>query len=239
MERSANAMLASLRNFFGKYVVKNFGLKMVALAVAVLMWWVVGRDPIIEIPMTVPLEFHHAPDNLDMNSDGPLQAQITMRGPERFLRQIDPSEVHAVIDLQGAVPGERTFELTPKQIHVPRNAEVRQVAPQTFHISFDRSATRLVEVQPRIIGSLLSGYGITEVKADPSQITIVGPEKRVEAIENAVTDPVDATGVVGKATFTTHAYVSDPLVRVQKPGAIHVTVTTGKPSKPSKGARQP
>jgi hypothetical protein len=60
---------------------------------------------------------------------------------------------------------------------------------------------------------------------------IVGPEKRVDAIENALTDPVDATGVVGKATFTTHAYVNDPLVRVQKPGPIHVTVTTGKPSK--------
>ena len=69
------------------------------------------------------------------------------------------------------------------------------------------------------------------VTADPSQVTIVGPEKRVDAIENAVTDPVDATGVVGRATFTTHAYVPDPLVRVQKPGAIHVTVTTGKSSR--------
>jgi YbbR domain-containing protein len=230
MERSNNAMLASLRNFFGKYVVKNFGLKMVALAVAVLLWWVVGRDPIIEIPMTVPLEFYHAPENLEMNSDDPLQAQITMRGPERFLRQIRPSEVHAVIDLQGAVPGERTFDLTPKQIRVPRNTEVMQVAPAQFHISFDRSATRVVEVQPRIIGALLSGYSVTEVKADPAQITIVGPAKRVDAVENAVTDPVDATGVVGKATFTTRAYVNDPLVRVQTPGPIHVTVTTGKSS---------
>ena len=38
----------------------------------------------------------------------------------------------------------------------------------------------------------------------------------MNAVENAVTDPVDATGVVGKATFTTDAYVTDPLVRVQK-----------------------
>ena len=67
-----------------------------------------------------------------------------------------------MIDLQGAVPGERTFDLTPKQIHVPRNAEVVQVTPAQFHINFDHSATRSVEVQPRIIGSLLSGYGITE-----------------------------------------------------------------------------
>ena len=236
MERSDKAVRQSLGKFFRKYVLKNLPLKIVSLAVAVFMWWVVGRDPTIEIPMTVPLEFHHAPVNLEMNSDSPLQAQKTLRGPERLLRQINASEVHAVIDLQGAVPGERTFDLTANHIHVPRNVEVMQVTPAQFHISFDHSATRSVHVQPRIIGSLLSGYGITDVKADPSQIMIVGPEKRVGAVDNALTDPVDATGVVGKATFTTHAYIADPLVRVQKPGAIHVTVTTGKPAK---GAQQP
>jgi YbbR domain-containing protein len=229
-------MRESLSKFFRRYVLKNLALKMVSLGIAVLLWWVIGRDPTIEIPMTVPLEFHHAPDNLEMNSDYPLQAQITMRGPERLLRQISASEVHAVIDLQGAVPGERTFDLTARHIHVPRNVEVMQVAPAQFHITFDHSATRSVDVEPRIIGSLLSGYSVTDVKADPAQIMIVGPQKRVDAVENALTDPVDATGVVGKATFTIHAYVADPLVRVQKPGAIHVTVTTGKSSK---GAHQP
>jgi YbbR domain-containing protein len=103
-----------------------------------------------------------------------------------------------------------------------------QVVPSQFHISFDRSATRSVQVQPRVIGTLLSGYGITEVTTDPPAITIVGPERRVQAIQSAITDPVDATGVVGKATFTTHAYVPDPLVRVQTPGPIHVTVDTAK-----------
>ncbi len=85
-------------------------------------------------------------------------------------------------------------------------------------------------VQPRVIGTLLSGYGITDVTTDPATITIVGPERRVQAIQTAMTDPVDATGVVGKATFTTHAYVADPLVRVQTPGPIHVTVNTEKTS---------
>ncbi len=229
-------MLNSLRSFFRKYVFKNLPLKLVSLAVAVLLWWVVGRDPIIEIPMTVPLEFHHAPDNLDMNSDYPLQAQITLRGPERLLRQINPSEVHAVIDLEGAVPGDRTFDLTPRQIRVPRNVDVMQVAPAQFHISFDHTATRSVDVEPRIIGTLLSGYSIADVESDPSQVMITGPAKRVDAVENALTDPVDATGVVGRATFTTHAYVTDPLVRVQKPRPIHVTVTTGKSTK---GERRP
>ena len=60
-------------------------------------------------------------------------------------------------------------------------------------------------------------YHIASVTADPSTINIVGPEHRVDDAGAAITDPVDATGVVGTATFTTHAYVTDPLVRVQRP----------------------
>lgn len=90
-------------------------------------------------------------------------------------------------------------------------------------------------MQPRVIGTLLSGYGITTVTSSPSTITIVGPQRRVQAIQTAMTDPVDATGVVGEATFTTHAYVSDPLVRVRLPQPISVTVSTGEVS--SKASR--
>jgi len=103
-----------------------------------------------------------------------------------------------------------------------------QIVPSQFHISFDRSVSRTVPVQPRVIGTLLSGYGISGVTVSPKTITIVGPERRVDAVQAAVTDPVDATGVVGTGSFTTHAFVSDPLVRVQTPQPIHVTVNTQK-----------
>jgi YbbR domain-containing protein len=224
-------MLKSLLNFFRKYVLKNLPFKLVSLAIAILLWWAVGRDSAIEIPMTVPLEFQHAPSNLLINSDYPFQAQITLRGPEHLMQEVRPSQVHAILDLEGAGPGEQTYDLSASQVQVPHNVKVVQVVPAQFHISFDHSATRTVEVQPRLIGTLLSGYEIRNMQAVPSRVTIVGPEKRVNTIVSAMTDPVDATGVVGSATFTTHAYVADPLVRVQPPGPIHVTVTTEKSSR--------
>jgi hypothetical protein len=57
---------------------------------------------------------------------------------------------------------------------------------------------------------------------------VVGPEKRVNQIDAALTDPVDATGVVGRANFTTNVYVPDPLVHLAHPGPIHVAVVTEK-----------
>jgi len=224
-------MFKSFFQFFRKYVLKNLPFKLVSLAIAIMLWWAVGRDSAIEIPMTVPLEFLHAPSNLEITSDYPFQAQVTLRGPEHLLQEIRPSQVHALLDLEGAVPGERTFDLSVSQVKAPHNVKVLQVVPAQFHINFDRSASRTVDVQPRVIGTLLSGYEMKDPVATPPKVTIVGPERRVSTIVSAMTDPVDATGVVGNATFATHAYVADPLVRVQTPGPIYVTVKTEKSSK--------
>ena len=97
-----------------------------------------------------------------------------------------------------------------------------------MRLTFDNSLTKQVDVKPRVIGTVASGYRIDQVTANPTMITIVGPAKHVQGVEAAVTDPVDATGVVGNATFITHAYVADPLVRLPDPNPIHVTVTTQK-----------
>ena len=164
-----------------------------------------------------------------------FRLQVTLRGPEHLMQEVRPSQVHAILDLEGAEPGERTYDLGASQVQVPHNVKVVQVVPAQFRISFDSSATRTVPVQPRVIGTLLGGYEMRKPVAQPSMVTIVGPERRVNTIESVITDPVDATGVVGSATFTTHAYVADPLVRVQTPGPIHVTVTT---ERISRGRRQ-
>jgi YbbR domain-containing protein len=225
-------MPQSLLNFLRKYVLKNLPFKLVSLAIAIMLWWAVGRDSTIETPMTVPLEFLHAPSDLEITSDYPFQVQVTLRGPTHLLQEVRPSQVHALLDLESAGPGERSFDLSSSQVQVPHNVKVVQVMPAQFRINFDRRASRTVEVQPRVIGALLSGYEMKEPVAVPPKVTIVGPERRVDAVVTAMTDPVDATGVVGSATFTTHAYVADPLVRVQTLGPIYVTVTTEKSSRP-------
>jgi YbbR domain-containing protein len=86
-------------------------------------------------------------------------------------------------------------------------------------------------VKPRVIGNFATGYRIEKVTPMPQLVTIVGPATHVNGVESAITDPVDASGVVGTATFSTHAYVSDPLVRLTDPAPIRVTVTTEKSRK--------
>jgi YbbR domain-containing protein len=217
--------------FLRQYVFHNFALKVLSLGVAVLLWMALTRDPVAEVALNVPVELHNAPEQLEINSETIPQVQVRVRGSVRTLRDISPSEVHAVIDLANVQPGERTYDLSPARIHVPDGVQVVQAVPAQIRISFDRRESRLVEVKPRVIGTFATGYRIEKVTALPQSVTIVGPATHVEGVETAITDPVDASGVVGTATFVSHAYVSDPLVRLANPSPIRVTVTTEKSKK--------
>jgi YbbR domain-containing protein len=144
------------------------------------------------------------------------------------VRHLQPSDVYAEIELSGLRPGERTFDLTAQQIHLPSELEVVQVVPNQLHLDFDARLIRQVPVQPRIVGTFLSGYVIERVVVDPPSITISGPKKHVEAVESAITDPVDVSGDINRATFARHAYVSDALIQVASPDPVRVTVIMQK-----------
>ena len=96
----------------------------------------------------------------------------------------------------------------------PRDVSIVRVVPSQLHLSFDTRLTREVEVHPRVTGKFASGEQIVQVDADPPAYTITGPRHHVEKIDAAITDPIDATGTLGSAVFTTNVYVTDPLVQV-------------------------
>jgi YbbR-like protein len=213
------------RSVLQRIFVHNFWLKLASLLLAIWLWSQVARDPIAEVEMRVPIEFQNLPDSLEIDSANSTEVQIRVRGPERVIHRLQAADVHAEINLATVQPGERTFDLSSSQIHVPQDLEVVQIIPAQFHLSFDDRATRKIEVRPRVTGSFASGMRVTQVIADPPNVMITGPRRRVEAVEAAITDPVDATGVMTRATFVTHAYVTDPLIQVAHPTSIRVTVT--------------
>ena len=203
-------------------------LKLASFVIAVLMWFGVTHEPIAEISMRVPIEFSHPPSDLDYTSDVVPQAQLRLRGPVRLLRDLPQENVHVVVDLRNAAPGERTYDLSASQIQVPHDIEVMQINPARLRLLFDEPETRQVVVKPRIVGAVPPGYQIESVVASPAMLTVSGPARHVNTIESAPTDAVDITGVTGQASFDTRAYPPDPMVHLQGSSAVRVTVTAVK-----------
>jgi diadenylate cyclase len=219
-----------MKDFVERYVLHNLSLKLISLALAVGLWLAVMRDPVAEVALEVPIEFHNIPQNLEISSETVPRAEIRVRGPQRIISRLRASDLHAQIELADMRPGDHTFDLTAQQISKPSELEVAQVVPSQFHLSFDTRLTRQVPVHPRVVGRFASGYTLGHIIAEPSTILISGPQQHVEAVEAAITDPVDVSGAIDRMTLVRHAYVSDPLVQVNSPNPVHVTVIMEKTS---------
>lgn len=218
-----------MADFFKRHVVHNLGLKLISLGLAVGLWLAVARDPIDEVPLEIPIEFHRMPENLEISSENIPKARILLRGPERLIHRLQPTDVHAEIDLaRVSAAGERTFDLSSHQIEKPNDLEVVQVMPSQFQLEFDQRASREIEIKPRVVGTFAAGRQIGSIEVQPSRILISGPKKHVDAVESAITDPVDVSGIISRENFVTHAYVSDPLVQVVRPEPVRVTVNMEK-----------
>lgn len=216
-------------NFFKHYVVHNFGLKVLSLLMATGLWFIISRDEQpAEVAVRAPIVFQNVPDNLEISSESIPEAQIRVRGPERLVRQLSANDVQAQLDLAGTTPRERTFDLTPALVRHPREVAVMQIVPSQVHLSFDTRLSREVEIRPRVTGMFAEGEQIVKVDADPARITITGPARHVVRIDAATTDPVDASGTHGTATFTTTVYVADPVIQIERAVPVRVTVVVQK-----------
>src|ERR1700693_5449015 len=127
-------MMALLR----RWVLHNFWLKVLSLLLATGLWLAISPDQEpAEVAIRVPIEFQHVPAQLEISSATIPDAQIRVRGPERLIRELRSTDVHAELELGDAKPGERTFDVTSQQIRHQRELAIVQVVHGQVHLSFD------------------------------------------------------------------------------------------------------
>lgn len=214
----------SARDFVRRHVFHNIGLKITSLLLASGVWLAVTSSPPSEVALRVPIVFRNMPEGLEISSQTIPEVQIRVRGPERTVRRLQAQDLRAELDLSSVSIGERTFDLT-RSVGGPQGLEIAQVLPSAVNLVFDRRATRQLPVKPRVTGTFATAY---KIEANPATVEVIGPQKQIEAVDSAITDPVDVTGVLDQITVTRTAYVSDPLIQVANPTPVRITVTMQK-----------
>ena len=125
-------MFASLR----RTISHNFSLKLLSLVLSIALWFTLARNPITEVAIEVPILFRNVPDNLGMSYERIPRAQILLRGPERAVQRLQPTDVQAEVDLTDGRPGDRTFSSSSVYVHKPHDLQVLTVGPEKFQVTF-------------------------------------------------------------------------------------------------------
>jgi YbbR domain-containing protein len=203
---------------------RHFGLKVISIALAALLWLVVSGEQIVERALRIPLEFTNMPAQLELVGEPANVVDVRVRGSSGALSRIAAGELVAVIDLKAARPGQRLFHLVGADVRVPFGVEVMQVAPSNLYMTFEPSATKVVPVVPEVEGEPAPGFEIGTVTAEPSTVEIVGPTSAVAAMTSAITEPISAAGASSPITESVTVGVSDPSVRLKEPEPVRVIV---------------
>jgi YbbR domain-containing protein len=203
---------------------RYLGLKILAIALASLLWLTVAGEHIVERSLRVPLEFRNIPEALEIVGNTPDTVDVRLRGSSAVLSRVQAGEIVAVLDMATARAGSRLFHIRTDEVRAPFGVEVSQVVPSTLALELEKSARRTVPVVPAIEGDPAPGFVVGRFSAEPATVEIVGPDSHVRQVAEATTEPVSVKDARSRVRDGVTIGVVDSAVRLAQAQNANVTV---------------
>ena len=203
---------------------RHAGLKVLALAFAVVLWMVVSGAETVERGLRVPLELQQLPAGIELTGEPPTTVDVRVRGGSSLLSRLGAGDVIAMLDLRSVQAGRQVIPLTPDQVRVPFGVDVIQLTPSAVAMEFEPAASRQVPVVPSVDGHPAPGFIVGTMAAEPATVEVVGPESAVKRATEAVTQAVSVSNAKERVRETVRLGLLDPLLRFKNARAATVTV---------------
>jgi YbbR domain-containing protein len=208
-------------------ILRNLGTKLLALAIAILVWFVFSaqqRERISERSYRIPLSIANVPPGTLIASPLPPTIEVRVRGPFTALRQLDPAKLEAVVDLADAPSGEKIHRLAPEDINVPEAVEVIAIAPSEIRVALDTIAEKTLPIVARLTGKPAEGFEVDDVVVEPRVARLNGPASALSAISTVETDPISLANHASSFSEPATVIADAPGVRVREGQVVTVTV---------------
>jgi len=113
-----------------------YGVKLLALLLALLIWLTVAVERPGEVTIPVPVTPERLPRGLRMVSPPPGVLQVTLTGPRILLVRPFLLGARCTLDLASAVPGSVSFTARDCRFDLDGELKVVRITPQTLHLDF-------------------------------------------------------------------------------------------------------
>ena len=179
----------------------NWGLKLISLIFAILLWYfVVGEDK-IDTTIYIPVEIVNLPRELVISNQFKKQLEATVSGPRGLINGLNRQRITRTINLAKATPGTIVIRNEPETIQFPRGVIVSRIQPTHITLLIDELIEKELPVQARIIGDPAIGHELAGVVFEPPLIKISGPKAIVGREKLFTGKPIDISGLKGPTTI--------------------------------------
>lgn len=173
------------------YLFNNLGLKLLSLALAFLLWFMVINEHKTEIVMKYPLGIKNVPAGMVVINDVVETISVKLRGPKSILTALIPEEISLDLGIRRVSEGDNLIPLKIEEIKTPRGIEILNLNPSRIKVVLERTIEREVEVVPIIKGTVAEGYTLKRVTVEPREIKVVGAKSLVARLSKVHTFPID------------------------------------------------
>ncbi|MDA8121378.1 MAG: CdaR family protein [Deltaproteobacteria bacterium] len=152
----------------------NLGMKALALALAVALWWFVAGESKVQVGFIVPLEIRGVPTGLTITNKVERQVELRLAGPPSILGTLQQTDVSAVIDLSSSKQGKQVLHLDVRSIKVPPGIKVQRIYPNVIEVTLERLERRRIPVVARV--------DTGKFRRRIAKVEVVPPSLEVEAL---------------------------------------------------------
>ena len=197
-----------VHNWLVSALVDNWPTKLVALIVAVILWFHVlsVEDPQRTQAVTVPVVPINEPSELRAIAITPETVELRLRGRDSALSQVETGRIRMEANLRNAKVGDNDVPL--RVTGVPLNLAVVPGYPTTAKVEMDTVITRARPVNESVRGVPARGFVIERVSVEPNEISVRGATSAVRDVARAVA-VVDVSGINQSAPFEVRAEARD------------------------------
>ena len=170
----------------------NAGLKLGALAVAMLLWFHIATEKdAYERVFEVPLIVEGIPGGQIIAEEVPTTALVRFRGQGKQLLFLPWRDVYVSVDAS-AIRSRGTRSLRLENVRYQESSAleaVEVVSPDQVTIEVDRRATVRLPIRPNLDVQVAPGHiQVGMARVQPDSVTVSGPESRIRRLTHIETD---------------------------------------------------
>jgi YbbR domain-containing protein len=203
---------------------RNFGLKLLSLVLAVVIWaTVVARSPGVR-RFQVPIEFEEGPNRI-VTSYEPSLLDVRLSGDATMRERISGEGIYAEVSVKQLQPGQhRLVTVVPTELRqIPRGVSNIEIINPQIRIDLDRREKKLVDVKLDRVGSPPEGFRIANVNVEPSEVEADGPARLLKTVESIRTEIVSVNARRSAFSSLVKLVPPDRHVRLE-PSSVRVSV---------------
>lgn len=174
---------------------KDWVLRLVSLGLAIVLWYFVGGEDIVNKNVMVPIEVINLPRDLVISNQYKKEIEVSVSGPRSLLMDIGKFGISRQVDLARATPGTMVLENSNDVINVPRGVKVLRIQPRSIILSLDKMIQKKFPVNPVTVGMLAPDFILKEIRMAPDSISITGPQTVLTQFDALRTNPIDINGL--------------------------------------------